>query len=81
MAQIENHFVIRTYGFGELAQMYMPNIAKCSASISFRKWITLNPKLYKAIPKGTRTIKPKEVRLIIQEFDLPELYLRQFELE
>jgi len=75
MAQIENHFIIRTYGFGELAQMYLPNIAKCSASISFRKWITLNPKLQKAIPKGTRIIKPKEVRLIIQEFDLPQIFV------
>lgn len=75
---MENHFVIRTYGFGELAQMYLPNIAKCSASISFRKWITLNPELHKAIPKGTRMIKPKEVRLIIQEFDLPEMFIRNF---
>lgn len=78
---MENHFVIRSYGFGELAQMYLPNIAKNSASISFRKWITLNPKLHTAIPKGTRMIKPKEVRLIIQEFDFPEMHLREFNIE
>jgi hypothetical protein len=38
-------FQIRTYGFGELAQLYFPYIAKASASRMFSQWIHTCPQL------------------------------------
>jgi len=58
---MENHFVIRSYGFGELAQMYLPNITLNSASKKFRRWINLNSILKELIPPQTRDLTPKMV--------------------
>ena len=84
MAQIENHFVIRTFGFGELAQMYLPNITKESASKTFSKWIILNSSLQTKLSetnwkKGNKTFTPKQVRLIIEHFDLPQIFVANME--
>jgi len=75
---MEQHFVIRTYGFGELAQMYLPGINPNSASAKFRKWISINTTLKSLIPPYVRDLTPKMVRAIITEFDLPESYIREF---
>lgn len=75
---MENHFVIRTYGFGELAQLYSPNVCPKTASVKLRKWISINSTLKKKIPPQTRDLTPKMVKAIINEFDLPESYVREF---
>ncbi|HOS84799.1 MAG TPA: DUF4248 domain-containing protein [Bacteroidales bacterium] len=36
---MENHFVIRTYGFRELAQLYSPHVTPKTAAVKLRKWI------------------------------------------
>jgi hypothetical protein len=35
----EETFKVRAYGFGELAQLYFPNITKKSAAEQLRNWI------------------------------------------
>jgi len=75
---MENHFVIRTYGFGELAQIYLPNTTSKSATYKFRKWININENLKEIIPPYIRELNPKMVKAIIKEFDLPESYMREF---
>ena len=75
---MKNHFVIRTYGFGELAQLYSPNVSPITASTKLRRWITLNSTLNELIPPQTRDLTPKMVKAIIKEFDLPESYMREF---
>jgi hypothetical protein len=39
---MEEKFRIKSYGYGELAQLYFPNISKKSASAQLRRWIKLN---------------------------------------
>lgn len=75
---MENHFVIRSYGFRELAQLYSPNVCPKTASVKLRKWINLNSVLKKKIPSQIRDLTPKMVKAIINEFDLPESYIREF---
>ena len=83
MSKKENYFIIRTYGFGELAQMYLPNITRNSASRTFRKWIhncsILETKL--KFKKCSKVLTPHQVKLILTYFDLPEMYVRQFDFE
>ena len=38
----EDIFKVRAYGYGELAQLYFPNISKKSASAQLRRWIKLS---------------------------------------
>ncbi len=72
----EETFKVRAYGFGELAQLYFPNITQKSASAQLRKWIsnpnTLIKKLEKAGYKpGNRLLTPANVKIIIDEFGEP----------
>jgi Domain of unknown function (DUF4248) len=39
---MEENFKIRSFGYGKLAQMYFPNIAKNIATVQFRRWIRVN---------------------------------------
>jgi hypothetical protein len=39
---MEEKFRIKSYGYGELAQLYFPNISKKSASAQLRRWIKLS---------------------------------------
>lgn len=73
---MEKEFVIRSYGYGELAQQYFPNINKKSATDQFRKWInssnTLKNKLAELGYKPRqRILTPKQVKYIIEEFGEP----------
>ena len=74
---MENFFIIRTYGFSELAQMYNPHIAKNSASFRLKCWIKNCPELAEKLnlKPHTRILTPKQVRLIIKYFDVPEIIL------
>lgn len=73
---MDGQFKIRSYGFGELAQLYFPCITKKSASVQLRRWIKKNKKLeielfeteYKP---GQKIITPKQVGKIIDHFGEP----------
>ena len=63
-------FIVRAYGFGELAQLYFPAITKKSASAQLRKWIKLNKKLEADLlifgyNQSLRLLTPKHINLII----------------
>jgi len=73
---MEKDFVIRTYGFNELAQQYFPNITPKSASRMFRNWITSNSNLAEILTelkwrKGLKYFTPKQVKAIIEHLDPP----------
>ena len=73
---MEEKFKIRSYGFGELAQLYFPNITKKSASWQLRLWINaskiLNEKLrVTGYVKGRRLLTPMQVGMIVGEFGEP----------
>jgi hypothetical protein len=73
---MEEKFRIRTYGFGELAQLYFPTITKKSATWQLRIWIVSSVSLCKKLDeasyvKGKRLLTPAQVRLIVDEFGEP----------
>jgi hypothetical protein len=62
-------FKVRAYGYGELAQLYFPNISKQSATVQFRRWIIVNDKLQEALldsgfKKFQKLLTPKQVAII-----------------
>ena len=66
----EEKFKVRAFGYGELAQLYFPQITKQSATIQLRRWIRINEKLREAlIASGYRRwqkiLTPKQVEIII----------------
>jgi hypothetical protein len=71
---MEEKLRIKSYGFGELAQIYFPNISKKNDSAQLRRWIKLSnaalPMLeshgYKA---GLQLLTPAQV--IVDEFGEP----------
>lgn len=73
---MEEKFKIRSYGFGELAQMYFPQITKQSATVQFGKWIRLNENLkielkaagYK---RWQKIFTPKQVEILVKVFGEP----------
>ncbi|OYU95840.1 MAG: hypothetical protein CFE21_10735 [Bacteroidetes bacterium B1(2017)] len=72
----EETFKVRAYGFGELAQLYFPNITKKSASAQMRKWISNAKKLIKNLEKngyksGNRLLTPVQVKILVDEFGEP----------
>lgn len=73
---MEEKFKIRTYGFGELAQLYFPNITKNSASWLLTKWINQSNELQTKLtetgkkPKQ-RILSPIQVKLIVETFGEP----------
>jgi len=72
----EHEFEIRTYGFGELAQLYFPKITKASASRIFSQWIhgcsALVSKLTEAgWKKKQKYFTPKQVKVLVGHFDTP----------
>jgi hypothetical protein len=65
----EETFKVRAYGYGELAQLYFPNISKQSATVQFRRWIVVNEKLQEALidsgfKKFQKLLTPKQVDII-----------------
>jgi hypothetical protein len=72
----EETFKVRAYGFGELAQLYFPNLSKGSASNQLRKWIIENEKLFKSISNagyksGRKVLTPAIVFIITTELGTP----------
>lgn len=73
---MEEKFRIRSYGYGELAQLYFPNITKKSATWQLRIWIVSSVSLCEKLNsvgyiKGKRLLTPMQVKLIVGEFGEP----------
>lgn len=73
---MEDKFKIKSYGYGELAQLYFPSISKKSASWQLTLWINQSPKLKLDLArtgrkKRQRLLKPYQVSLIVKEFGEP----------
>ncbi|HEY4785167.1 MAG TPA: DUF4248 domain-containing protein [Bacteroidales bacterium] len=69
-------FEIRTFGFGELAQLYFPHVTKSSASRMLGHWIYSCPTLVKELmklewKKHAKYFTPKQVKALIKHFDPP----------
>lgn len=67
----EKSFKIRSYGFGELAQLYLPDIHPKSASNQLRHWFQLNTNLTASLKlngyrKGNRILTPNQVKIIVE---------------
>lgn len=72
----EEKFKVRAFGYGELAQLYFPNILKKSASAQLRRWIKLNKKVMPMLisygyKPGNRLLTPAHVKVIVDEFGEP----------
>ena len=73
---MEEKFKIRSYGFGELAQLYFPTITKKSASAQLRRWIKLSKTVMSELENygykpGIRLLTPAHVKVIVDEFGEP----------
>jgi len=73
---IEKNFEYRSYGFGELAQLYCPNIAPKSANNMLHRWIRFNKKLASDLKEhgyyiGLRNLTPKMVAIIVNALGEP----------
>lgn len=73
---MKEEFEIRAMGFGELAQMYLPEILPLSATIRLRAWIEMNSGLNDELlligfRKRTKSLTPKMVRLIVEHLGPP----------
>ncbi len=73
---MDESFKIRTYGFGELAQLYFPSITKKSASAQLRRWIVMSKTVMPMLinlgyKSGNRLLTPAHVKVIIDEFGEP----------
>jgi hypothetical protein len=72
----EIKFKVRAYGYGELAQLYFPNIGKKSASWQLTIWINENQALRQSLIDSGRTagqklLNPTQVAMIVGEFGEP----------
>ncbi len=66
----EETFRLRSYGFGELAQLYLPDVMPKSATNRLRVWIVRNEPLLQSLEASgwrrySKTLTPLQVRLII----------------
>lgn len=67
---------IRTYGKGELAQLYCPHITTAAARKKLNLWINLYPNLMDALQQAgysnaTRSYTPAQVKLIVDALGEP----------
>lgn len=72
----EEKFKVRAFGYGELAQLYFPNISKKSASAQLRRWIKLSNTVLPMLQTlgykpGNRLLMPSHVKIIVDEFGEP----------
>ena len=73
---MEEKYRIKSYGYGELAQLYFPNISNKSASAQLRRWIKLNETVLPTLKNhgykpGLRLLTPAHVKVIVDEFGEP----------
>jgi hypothetical protein len=67
----EKAFVIRSYGYGELALLYFPNSTKKSATTQLRRWIRRNGELQRTLnqmgfTERQRILTPRQVEVVVQ---------------
>jgi hypothetical protein len=67
----EKGFVLRSYGYGELALLYFPNSTKKSATTQFRRWIRRSDELRRTLnqlgfTERQRLLTPRQVEVVIQ---------------
>ena len=72
----EKTFQYRSYGKGELASLYLPNITQQSAVERFNEWIDAAPGLKERLlgpgPKTPGSVYvPAQVRLIVEVLEEP----------
>jgi hypothetical protein len=73
---MEKEFVIRSYGYCELAMLYFPNSTKKSASAQLGRWIRENEKLKSqwlelGFKPRKKILTPSQVKLIAEVFGEP----------
>jgi hypothetical protein len=73
---MEKGFVIRSYGYCELAMLYFPNSTKKSASAQLGRWIRNNENLKKqwdelGFKSRKKILTPSQVKIIIECFGEP----------
>lgn len=73
---MKEEFEIRAMGFGELAQMYCPNVSPSSARNTLRNWIKRNQGLENELGKlgyrkGYHTLTPIQVGTIVSHLGFP----------
>jgi hypothetical protein len=73
---MDDKFKIKSYGYGELAQLYFPTIAKQSATVQFRRWIRINNNLLDELnlagfKRYQKMLTPKQVEIIIKYIGEP----------
>jgi hypothetical protein len=73
---MKEEFEIRTMGFGELAQLYNPNIKPECASNTLRIWINKCPDLVIELrnsghKKYSKLLTPRQVKAIIDHLGFP----------
>lgn len=68
-------FVIRAYGFNELARLYFPDVAPKTATNQLRQWLKsqqIQEKLNQAgYSPGKKIFSPKQVSIIVDELGEP----------
>lgn len=72
----DEKFKIRTYGFGELAQLYLPETTPMSASNRLRIWIDRNSRLSERLRtlgwvKYSKLLTPEMVKEIVRVIGEP----------
>ena len=72
----EKAFVLRSYGYGELALLYFPNSTKKSATTQLRRWIRRNEELRRTLNQlgfadRHRILTPRQVEVVVQFFGDP----------
>ena len=73
---MDDNFKIKSYGYGELAQMYFPAITKQSATVQFRRWIRINNNLLDELSlagfkRYQKMLTPKQVEIIVRYIGEP----------
>ncbi len=73
---MEKEFVIRSYGYCELAMLYFPNSTKKSASAQLGRWIRENERLRSqwlemGFKPRKKLLTPNQVKLIVEVFGDP----------
>jgi len=70
-AGLEKAFVLRSYGYGELALLYFPFSTKKSATTQLRRWIRRNQDLRNNLAllgfaERQRILTPRQVEVVVQ---------------
>lgn len=76
MIETDRMFHLRSYGKGELANLYLPQVSTGSACTTLNRWIDNYPGLRKALVKkglvaGSRRYTPLQVKLIVDALGEP----------